>query len=226
MKRSFGAMLLLLTVGGAALAQVTVDDSMLPGLRKVIITEKPKVKLERVDRERLSARRVDIVDKNGVIRMTLAGDLPNPIVDGIEYKRSIPFGGLTIFDENGNERGGLGFTTGRRSTQLVLDYAANDAVGVSAREDGTTELIMNSRAREYRHPNYGDRRLPLAQGRTRLRLRLSPDGTPEIALADRQEKTRLRLTVTEAGDGAIEFLDAEGRVVSSLGPGKAGAAAR
>lgn len=216
----------ILVGGGAAVAQVAVDDSWLPGLRKAITSEKPQVKAARVDRERLTARRVDIVDGNGIIRMTLAGDLPNPIVDGIEYKRSIASGGLTLYDEKGDERGGFSFSPSRRSAQFVVDYAANDAVGVIAREDGTSELVLNSRAPEYRHPAYGNRRLPLGQGKTRLRLRLSPNGQPEVALTDGAEKTRLRLTVTEEGYGAIQFLDAEGRIVSTLAPEQDAAARR
>ena len=47
---------------------------------------------------------------------------------------------------------------------------------------------------------------------------VGPDGTPAIALNDKADRTRLRLTVTAEGYGAIEFLDAQGRVIHTLAP--------
>ena len=218
MRKLIVGSLLCAVVAGAAVAQTVVDDSVLPGLRAVISSMHPQMKVARVDRDRLTARRVDIVDKNGMIRMTLAGDAPGAVIDGIEYKRSIPFGGLLIFDDKGNEFGGIGYNPARQTAQLTFDYATNDAVAVMARDDGTSEILMNTRSREYTHPAFGKARLPLGQGKTRLRLRLNPNGQPEVALSDASEKTRLRLTVTDQGYGAIEFLDAQGHVVSTIAP--------
>ena len=53
---------------------------------------------------------------------------------------------------------------------------------------------------------------------TRIQMVVGADGTPAIALNDKQDRTRLRLTVTAEGHGAIEFLDAQGRVVHTLAP--------
>jgi hypothetical protein len=49
-------------------------------------------------------------------------------------------------------------------------------------------------------------------------LSVAPDGTPSIALNDKQSRPRVRVTVTPEGYGALEFLDAEGRVLQSLAP--------
>jgi hypothetical protein len=62
-----------------------------------------------VQREVIVARRIDIVDPDGVVRMTLAGQLPNPVVDGVEYRRSSPVSGVMLRDAQGNERGGFGY---------------------------------------------------------------------------------------------------------------------
>jgi hypothetical protein len=178
----------------------------------------PQTRVARVDQERLTARRIDVVDSKGVIRMTLAGDVPRPIVDGIEYKRAVGMGGLIIWDEEGNERGGIGFNDTRSSTQLSFDYAAQEAVAVLSREDGTAEIIMKSLEPERRVPEFGNRRIPINQGQERLRMRVNPSGAPEVLLADAQARTRVRMTVTPEGFGALEFLDANGKVVSSLSP--------
>lgn len=60
--------------------------------------------------------------------------------------------------------------------------------------------------------------MPGTDAATRIALTVAADGTPAIALADRQDRPRLRLTVTEEGYGAIEFLDAQGKVVQTLAP--------
>jgi len=49
-------------------------------------------------------------------------------------------------------------------------------------------------------------------------MAVAADGTPAIALNDQQDRARLRLTVTPEGYGAIEFLDAQGRVIHTLAP--------
>jgi hypothetical protein len=125
---------------------------------------------------------------------------------------------LLIRDDNGNERGALGFNSTRSSAQFVLDYDANDAIALMTLADGTSEILMNSMAPAFHHPAFGNKKLPLGQGKTRIELKLSPDGTPEIALADKNEQPRLRLTVTNEGYGAIEFLDAQGRIISTVAP--------
>jgi hypothetical protein len=49
-------------------------------------------------------------------------------------------------------------------------------------------------------------------------MSVAADGSPSIALADKQNRPRIRLTLTKEGFGAIEFLDAEGKVVDTLAP--------
>ena len=222
MRRRFilaaGAAGLLLAGAGATAQTSKTDPKLLQALRNAIADMTPRTRAARVDRERLTARRIDVVDGKGVIRMTLAGDVPQPIVDGLEYKRAVGLGGLIIWDEEGNERGGVGFNSTSSSTQLSFDYAAQEAVAVIAREDGTAEIVIKAQEPERRIPELGNRRVPLNQGQERLRVRVKPSGVPEVLLADAQERPRVRLTVTPEGYGALEFLDAGGQVVSSLAP--------
>jgi hypothetical protein len=51
-----------------------------------------------------------------------------------------------------------------------------------------------------------------------VKMTLAADGTPAIALQDKESRPRLRLTVTPEGYGAIEFLDAQGRAVQTFAP--------
>jgi hypothetical protein len=52
----------------------------------------------------------------------------------------------------------------------------------------------------------------------RIKMNVAADGVPTISLADKKSQPRVRLTVTQEGYGAIEFLDATGKVVETLAP--------
>jgi hypothetical protein len=40
---------------------------------------------------------------------------------------------------------------------------------------------------------------------------MKPDGTPEVFLTDKEERPRLRLTITDEGHGALQFLNARAK---------------
>lgn len=107
----------------------------------------PQVRVEEVDRERLRVRRIDVVDEDGVIRMTIAGVLPDPVVDGVQYERDIEVSGIMIRDEEGNERGGLAFAPARGGPLLALDHPTAEGAGFALREDGTALSFLG------RHPS-------------------------------------------------------------------------
>jgi len=184
-----------------------------------ILTRSPEVKLDKVDHDRLAVRRLDIVDEKGVIRMTLGSPTPAPIVDGIQYKRAFPVSGLVVFDKDGSERGGYGVADIEGSAVvLAQDHANGDAIGWRVMPDGSVMFVMNERAPIKRSTELGGRIAPDSSGATRVKLNVAANGTPSIDLADKQNRPRLRLTVTDQGFGSIEFLDAAGKVVDSITP--------
>lgn len=188
---------------------------------RAIVSENPQTRVETVDHERLAVRRIDIVDGNGTIRMSLASPTDEPIIDGIQYRRAFPVSGLTVFDREGGERGGLGvadLADGGTVTVLAQDHANGDAIGWRVMPDGSVGFQINQRAPLLREPAIGDRLTPAIGGAKRISLDVAADGTPSIALADAQSRPRVRLTVTDEGYGAIEFLDAAGKVVETIAP--------
>src|SRR5690606_940374 len=66
-------------------------------LERIIETRTPQTRIETPDHDRISARRIDIVDADGTIRMTLSGATPPPIIDGIQYKRAFNVAGLILY---------------------------------------------------------------------------------------------------------------------------------
>ena len=205
----------------SAVALSASDDAQrqLETLKKNIVSRTPERRVAKVDHERLTARRIDIVDASGVIRMTLAAPTPAPILDGIQYKRAFPVSGLVMYDDKGNERGGLGVADIEGSAALLAqDHANVDAIGWRVMPDGSVSFVINQRPPVRREPALGNAIAPALSATTRVEMRVAPDGVPSIGLADKENRTRLRLTVTEAGYGAIEFLDAQGKVVETFAP--------
>ena len=188
-------------------------------LQKVIVSRAPQTRVEAPDSERITARRIDIVDENGVIRMTLSGQTPAPIIDGIQYKRAFNVAGMVLYDDKGSERGGFGTADlDGGMAVLALDHPAMDAIGWRVSPDGEVRFSINQAPPLIREPRLDNRLIPGVQTPTRIQMAVGADGTPAIALNDKQDRARLRLTITPEGYGAIEFLDAQGRVIHTLAP--------
>lgn len=190
-------------------------------LKRAIVSENPQTRVEAIDHERLAVRRIDIVDEDGTIRMTLASPTEEPIIDGIQYRRAFPVSGLTVFDREGSERGGFGvadLADGSTAAVLAQDHANADAIGWRVMPDGSVGFHINQRAPLLREAAIGNRIAPGIGGSTRISLEVSADGTPAISLADVNSQPRVRLTVTDDGYGAIEFLDAQGDVIEVIAP--------
>lgn len=205
-------------VSGLAVAQSVAHQQppSLDQLRRMISNSSPQTTATKVDHERLTVRRLDVVDDNGVIRVVLAGEVPEPIIDGIQYKRAFQPAGITFYDEDGSEKGGAGTGPGGIAVS-AMDYPNSDAVGWRVLPDGSAMIALNQRPPQVRVREFGNKLVPMPAP-TRLKLAVTPDGAPSIELTDKQARPRLRLLVNDSGEGAIEFLDAEGRVVQNFVP--------
>jgi hypothetical protein len=196
----------------------------LEALQRIIVSRTPETTIAVPDTDRITARRIDIVDDNGVIRMTLSGRTPAPIIDGIQYRRAFNVAGLVLYDETGSERGGFGTAdVAGGMAVLALDHPALDAIGWRVSPDGEVAFSINQAPPLLREPALDNRLVPGIAAPTRIKMVVAPDGTPAIALHDTADTPRLRLTVTAEGYGAIEFLRADGTVVHTLAPEAAAA---
>lgn len=215
----FVGLALVFSIVSAAVAAQEASRPSLEVLQRKIVTQTPQTKVEKVDQERLVVRRIDVVDDNGVIRMTLAAPTPPPIVDGIQYRRAFPVAGLTIFDKFGSERGGYGVADIEGSAVVAAqDHINADAIGWRIMPDGSVTFVINERPPIVREPGLGNRIIPGVKSATRIKMSVAANGAPSIALADKQDRPRLRLVVTEEGFGAIEFLNADGKVIETFAP--------
>lgn len=216
----FSLALLASVVGaGSAAAQEAPRRPSLEALENIIETRTPQTRVEAPDHDRITARRLDIVDADGTIRMTLSGSTPAPIIDGIQYRRAFNVAGLILYDEKGSERGGFGTAdVDGGMAVLALDHPAMDAIGWRVSPDGSVSFVINQAPPLIRDPGLGDALVPGVLTPTRMELSVAADGTPTVALSDKNDKPRVRLTVTEEGFGAIQFLNATGEVIHTISP--------
>ena len=210
----------LLALAPALQAQEGAGSEREQKLLELVKDRNPEVRVDRVDMERLRVRRIDVVDEDGVIRMTIAGVLPDPVVDGVRYQRSAPVSGIMVRDDEGNERGGFGYNAALDGPLIALDHPTGEGAGFAIRDDGTALSFLAAAKEPLRSDSLDGALLPTGTGRpeSAVRTRIGPDGRPSLVLTDRQGRARVRITLTEEGHGAIEFLDADGEVVESLVP--------
>ncbi|OEZ02427.1 MULTISPECIES: hypothetical protein [Stenotrophomonas] len=209
----------VLALGAQAEGSASPKRPSVEQLQKLIVSESPETQVIAPDKERITARRIDIVDEKGVIRMTLSGQTPAPIIDGLQYKRAFNVAGMVLYDEKGSERGGFGTAdVDGGMAVLALDHPAMDAIGWRVSPDGEVRFSINQAPPLVREPRLGNRLIPGVETPTRIQMTVAADGTPAISLKDQQDRARLRLTVTAQGYGAIEFLDAHGKVIHTLAP--------
>lgn len=166
--------------------------------------------------DHITARRIDIVDDKGVVRLTLAAPTPDPVIGGKVYKRTFPVAGMVLFDDKGDERGGMGVADIPGSAVvLALDHTNSDAIGWRVMPDGSISFVMNARAPVKTDTNG---KVKAAMGQSRAQLSVGADGSPALSLNDKDEHPRIRLAITAEGYGALEFLDKDGKVVNRIVP--------
>lgn len=89
----------------------------------------------------LRVRSLEVVDRNGVVRLRLGED-------GDDVERRSTAAGLLVFDGTGHERGGFG-TMADGSVVMALDAPAgvgaamSDRIGMLVRPDGSSLLLVN-----------------------------------------------------------------------------------
>jgi hypothetical protein len=195
--------------------------------------------------EEINVERMNVVEKDGSVRLIVSNKarFPGLMVNGEErpYPRGVA--GIVFIDEAGNEYGTLATHT-RRAEQdfgaysglqfgnpdqgqigmIYDDDAGEREAGLfirGASPDATPQLLERGR-RVQQMPEGSDKvramaELRRAEGPPRVTVARMRDQSAAVALADPQGNPRLRLVVDATGDPRVEFLDASGSVIRSLG---------
>ena len=165
----------------------------------------------------ITVERINVVEASGTIRMVITNRerLPNIIIDGKQAareNRSVQPAGILLYDEKGNEAGGLATTAlpdGASGSMLVLDYGRSEAIGIVQRHapDGyQAALVVNDPADPTDRDGAGPRRIALSTA-----ARVS-----SIELSDTRGRPRIRLSVDANDRPSIAVLDESGAVVGQL----------
>lgn len=166
--------------------------------------------------DEITVTRINVVDKDGVVRFVIAGDAPDPIVRGQQYPRTIAPAGIIWHDEDGNESGGLAtapLPDGRSMRIITFDftYQPTDAVRMGTFESPDGERWMAGFEAFDRVP-YNPGPIETSQGVRRIVLG-SRNADAGLTILDPEERERIRIGVDADGVAVFEILDENGDVV-------------
>jgi hypothetical protein len=178
----------------------------------------PKVqRLDEIDVHRINVREAD-----GTLRMVISNHarLPGNIVRGKENPAvDRPYAGMLFYNDEGTENGGLVFGGHRNANGDVVD------AGVSLSFDrygASSQFVQLAGVQDARNHIVG---LTLSEteptgNRRRVFIGHDKEGVASVSLMDRSGRKRILLQVAADGMPSIAFLDADGKVVNQLGPGR------
>lgn len=184
----------------------------------------------------LDVERINLRDADGTLRMVIAGRdaFPGSFFKGKEIARPDRrhAAGMLFLNDEGTENGGL-IWAGRKQADgsvsagasLTFDRYENDQTIQLLQQDGGSRdiaaLVISDRPAEPMFAMEGDKaalREAAVGGAPRLFVGKSMDRASVVMLQDQTGVPRLMLRVNPDGASAIDFLDAKGKVIRSIGP--------
>jgi hypothetical protein len=198
---------------------------------------------QRIDE--LTVQRLNVVDANGTLRFVLSNkDRMHPgVMDGVTINRPRPVAGMLFFNDEGDEVGGLTYTgtddNGRRaSAGIMFDQLKQDqTIGISYSEGNgqrsaglqvwdRSEQPLSELIKALNDanglPEGPERDAAVKAVRAKAppgprRLFVDKNADKSAPVADGQGRPRIVMRVNEDGTATIEFLDAGGKTVRSIG---------
>jgi hypothetical protein len=170
--------------------------------------------------DEIDVRRINIREPDGTLRLVISNRarLPGVIVRGKEQPPvDRPQAGMLFYNDEGSENGGLVFSGHSNPKGEVMDsgaslsfdrYAGNQVVQLAGVHDSTDHivgLIVSDTD---------------AKGSQRVFVGHDRDGVARVSLMDRNGRARILLQVTPDGSPSLSFLDSDGKVVNQLGPNR------
>jgi hypothetical protein len=199
---------------------------------------------QRIDE--LTVQRLNVVDANGTLRFVLSNkDRMHPgVMDGVTINRPRPVAGMLFFNDEGDEVGGLTYSgtddNGRRANAgIMFDQLKQDqTIGLTYSEANGQRLaglqvwdrseqplsdLIKALNAANAIPEEAARdeaikavRAKAPAGPRRVFVGKNTEKAAIVSLADANGKPRLVMTVGADGAAAIDFLDADGRLVQRI----------
>jgi hypothetical protein len=166
--------------------------------------------------DEITVERLNVAEPGGKVRVVLASAarMPNPVVKGKEYPRSIRPAGIVFYKPDGDECGGVALNSTAKAEQamLVFDYANSEAIGVGKFESKDGKGYEAGLTIVDRVPLDADIAKVGTVGARRFEVS-SADRNCRLVLAGPDGKDRIVLSVDAAGVAKLQILDSAGRVV-------------
>lgn len=196
--------------------------------------------------DQITVHRINLVEPDGTLRMILSNQASAPgiYVKGKEYLPGHHGAGIIFLNSEGTENGGIGFSGSNQkgnktsSGNISFDsYEQDEAIAMSAQQvNGTktatvgmidepswpiTEYIQLIEQIQNLPPNQQQAAIDQfyqTHPKPQLRITLSrnTDTSASLDLKDSQGNSRLVLNVDASGNPHLQFLDANGNVISQL----------
>ena len=194
----------------------------------------------------IDVERINVVDQDGKLRMVISNkDRQHPGMNNfVPLKRKRPIAGMIFFNEQGDEMGGLvyGNNGGKgHFGQLTWDKVGNDqTIGFRHLESDSGKYLVglqmwqrpNTRLTPERNEEYKaagnivdrDKRIAAFKkleekygaSANRLFIGKSRNDSTIMMLNDIKGNPRIKMQVSAGGTPTLEFLDENGKVISSL----------
>jgi len=169
--------------------------------------------------DEIDVQRINVRERDGTLRLVISNHerLPGVIVRGKENSRvDRPYAGMLFYNDEGSENGGLVFGGRRNANGEVVD--AGVALSFD-RYGASSQFVQLAGVQDSKNHIVGLTLSETEPGGNRRRLFIGHDkeGVASVALMDRNGRKRILLQVTPDGTPSISFLDADGKVVNQLG---------
>ncbi|WP_125645900.1 hypothetical protein [Nonomuraea sp. WAC 01424] len=196
--------------------------------------------------DEIEVQRINVVEPDGKPRMVLSNKdrSPGAVVNGVDLGNAGTRPGMTFYNGEGDEAGGLGTDNGvnggkpwavgqlsfdqyKQDQTLVLRYMEQEGVrGVGLAVDDRPETPLPESFEEYRKieqmPPGPERDQAMAAYRKkypspqRVFIGKNPDKSSAVTLADGKGAPRIVMRVDQDGNPRIQFLNAAGKVTRTI----------
>jgi hypothetical protein len=168
--------------------------------------------------DELRVHRIDIVEPDGTLRMVLSNKsrLPPVIIKGQERPEMgepRPQAGILFYNDEGTENGGLIFGGRKNEKGEVVDSGGS----LSFDKYGAGQIIQLAGVEDKDNRFAG---LGISQGGQRIWIGREDPDAASVSLTDSNGKKRIRMQVSADGTPSLAFFDAEGHLIQELAPRK------
>lgn len=182
----------------------------------------------------IDAQRINIREPDGTMRLTISNraQFPGAFIKNKEIAHPRPMAGMLFINDEGTENGGLIFNgaqgkDGKPSSGLSLTFdryqqdQQMQLLGVDEEGKHYASLSFNDVADGLQRPAFSDRDNQLnnkGEGAITQRVYLGKtrEQNSQLSLLDGKGRPRIELTVTQAGQASIAFLDDKGKAVKTI----------